>query len=42
MCETDGATKLWGEGRITNENKPENFQVMLLKARICGHMYMQT
>ena len=26
MCETDGATKLWGEGEITNENKPENFQ----------------
>ena len=26
MCETDGATKLWGEGKITNENKPENFQ----------------
>ncbi|MBU38555.1 MAG: aldehyde dehydrogenase [Euryarchaeota archaeon] len=25
MCESDGATKLWGEGRITNENKPTNF-----------------
>ena len=25
MCETSGATKIWGEGRITNDNKPENF-----------------
>mgnify|MGYP003325808371 CR=1 FL=1 len=25
MCESDGATKLWGEGLITNENKPTNF-----------------
>ena len=25
MCESDGATKLWGEGRITDENKPANF-----------------
>ena len=24
MCESDGATKLWGEGRITVENKPAN------------------
>ena len=26
MCEASGATKLWGKGRITNDNKPENFQ----------------
>lgn len=25
MCEASGATKLWGEGRITNDNKPANF-----------------
>ena len=25
MCEASGATKIWGEGRITNDNKPENF-----------------
>ena len=25
MCESDGATKLWGEGMITNDNKPTNF-----------------
>ena len=25
MCESDGATKLWGEGRVTNERKPANF-----------------
>ena len=25
MCESSGATKLWGEGRITNDNKPANF-----------------
>ena len=25
MCEDSGATKIWGEGRITNENKPDNF-----------------
>ena len=25
MCEARGATKIWGEGRITNDNKPENF-----------------
>tara|TARA_B110001454_G_scaffold73347_1_gene71033 strand:- start:301 stop:987 length:687 start_codon:yes stop_codon:yes gene_type:complete len=25
MCESDGATKLWGEGMITNDNKPANF-----------------
>ena len=25
MCESDGATKLWGEGRVTNERKPSNF-----------------
>ena len=25
MCESDGATKLWGEGLITNDNKPTNF-----------------
>ena len=25
MCESSGATKLWGEGIITNENKPINF-----------------
>jgi len=25
MCESDGATKLWGEGRVTNESKPSNF-----------------
>ena len=23
MCEASGATKIWGEGRITNDNKPE-------------------
>ena len=26
MCDASGATKLWGKGRITNDNKPENFQ----------------
>tara|TARA_B100001996_G_scaffold206890_1_gene158610 strand:+ start:1625 stop:3253 length:1629 start_codon:yes stop_codon:yes gene_type:complete len=26
MCEASGATKAWGEGRITNDNKPEGFQ----------------
>ncbi|MBP51278.1 MAG: aldehyde dehydrogenase [Euryarchaeota archaeon] len=26
MCEASGATKVWGEGRITNDNKPEGFQ----------------
>jgi aldehyde dehydrogenase (NAD+) len=26
MCEASGATKLWGKGRITNDNKPENFR----------------
>jgi len=25
ICESDGATKLWGEGKITNDNKPTNF-----------------
>ena len=25
MCERSGATKIWGNGRITKENKPENF-----------------
>ena len=25
MCEDSGATKIWGEGRITNNNKPDNF-----------------
>ena len=25
MCEASGAKKIWGEGRITNDNKPENF-----------------
>ncbi len=25
MCEASGATKLWGEGRVTNQNKPANF-----------------
>ena len=25
MCEASGATKIWGEGRITNDNKPEKF-----------------
>ena len=25
MCESSGATKLWGEGMITNDNKPTNF-----------------
>ncbi len=25
MCEASGATKLWGEGRITNDNKPADF-----------------
>jgi len=25
MCESEGASKLWGEGLITNENKPTNF-----------------
>ncbi len=25
MCESDGATKLWGQGMITNENKPKSF-----------------
>ena len=25
MCETSGATKLYGEGRITNDNKPAGF-----------------
>jgi aldehyde dehydrogenase (NAD+) len=25
MCKSDGATKLWGEGMITNDNKPTNF-----------------
>ena len=25
MCETSGAKKIWGEGRITNDNKPEKF-----------------
>ncbi|MCH2428480.1 MAG: aldehyde dehydrogenase family protein [Candidatus Thalassarchaeum sp.] len=25
MCESDGATKLWGGGRVTNERKPANF-----------------
>ncbi len=25
ICESDGATKLWGEGMVTNENKPSNF-----------------
>lgn len=25
MCERSGATKIWGNGRITKDNKPENF-----------------
>ena len=25
MCEASGATKIWGEGRITNNKKPDNF-----------------
>ena len=25
MCEASGATKIWGNGRITKDNKPENF-----------------
>ena len=25
MCDSSGATKLWGNGRITTENKPDNF-----------------
>ena len=25
MCDEDGATKLWGEGMITNDSKPTNF-----------------
>ena len=25
LCENSGARKLWGSGRITSENKPENF-----------------
>ena len=25
MCETSGATKLYGKGRITNDNKPDGF-----------------
>ena len=25
MCENSGAKKIWGEGRITNDNKPDNF-----------------
>ncbi|MBS64804.1 MAG: aldehyde dehydrogenase [Euryarchaeota archaeon] len=25
MCEASGATKIWGGGRITNDNKPDNF-----------------
>ena len=25
MCEASGAKKIWGKGRITNDNKPENF-----------------
>jgi len=25
MCKQSGATQLWGQGRITNDNKPENF-----------------
>jgi len=25
MCEASGATKIWGEGRITNANKPDHF-----------------
>ena len=25
MCETSGATKLWGEGMITDDSKPTNF-----------------
>ena len=26
MCESSGATKIWGNGRISKDNKPENFQ----------------
>ena len=26
MVEADGATKLWGQGRVTTGNTPENFQ----------------
>jgi len=25
MCENSGAKKIWGEGRITNDNKPDTF-----------------
>ena len=25
MCENSGANKIWGEGRITNDNKPDSF-----------------
>ena len=25
MCESSGATKIWGNGRITKDNQPENF-----------------
>tara|TARA_B110000881_G_C18494871_1_gene473708 strand:+ start:70 stop:1068 length:999 start_codon:yes stop_codon:yes gene_type:complete len=25
MCDSSGATKLWGNGRITSDNKPDNF-----------------
>ena len=25
MCDSSGAIKLWGKGRITSENKPDNF-----------------
>jgi hypothetical protein len=25
LCEKSGARKLWGNGRITSDNRPENF-----------------
>ena len=41
MCESSGATKLFGKGRITNENKPsKGSMVTLQKACTCGRMYL--
>jgi len=40
MCDSSGAIKLWGKGRITSENKPDNFLGIPKKAYICGLMFM--
>ena len=41
MVEADGATKLWGQGRIATGNTPENFQEAQKVEFSCGLTFMQ-